>query len=229
MKIKKWILPVASVLLIAALILLTCDITIVYDEKPQTQVNAQGETVEVVKLTFAEQYASDNWDGKILPAIRERAVEMAAFVQEIQADLNAAGEKHGNRANETSPWSFCLKGTVKVLSVENPDKASQTRLLLDVAPYDGKPDMKLQVSTVLKTNAIRDGVGFLKLDDFTNQVEFAELTKAFNSKVKASVLKDLDVKTLVGKEITLLGCVSTQKASLEDLLIIPVEMQIIGG
>ena len=229
MKIKKWILPVASVLLAAALILLTCDITIVYDEKPQTQINEQGEEVVVAKLTFAEQYALDNWDDKIMPTIRERAVEMESFIKEIQADLAAAGKKYGNRANETSPWSFCLKGKVKVLEVENPEKASQTRLLLDAAPYDGKADLKLQVSTVLKTNAIRDGVGFLKLDDFTNQVEFAELTKTFNNKVKQSVLNGLDTAALVGKEINLLGCVSTQKAELEDLLIIPVELESIGG
>ncbi len=219
----------ASILIAAVLILLTCGITIVYDEKPQTLVNEKGETVVVAKLTYAEQYTLDHWDVKILPAVRERAVDFSDFMAAVRADLAEAGKQYGNRANETSPWSFCLKGTVKVLDVVNPEKASQTRLKLDVHPYDGLPDVMLQVSTVLKTNAIRDGVGFLKLDDFTNQVEFAELTKAFNNKIKATVLKDLDFMALQGKEITLLGCVSTQKASLDDLLIIPVELEIVGG
>lgn len=225
MKMKKRMIPAVCALLLIALILLTCDITIVYDEKPQTQVNTQGETVETQKLTFAEQYTLDQWDVKIIPAIRERAVDVSEFMQAVTQDLHAAGEKYGNRANETSPWSFCLKGKVKVLEIENPEKASQTRLLLDFAPYDGQPDAKLQISTVLKTNAIRDGVGFLKLDDFTNQVEFAELTKAFNQKIKETVLMELDAQALVDKEVTLLGCVSTQKAELDDLLIIPVEIE----
>ena len=229
MKIKKWILPLAASLLTLAFILLTCRVTIVADVLPQTQVNAQGETVLVTQLTFAEQYTLDNWDSLILPTVRERAVDLSEFIPAIANDLAAAGEKYGNRDNETSPWSFCLKGRVKVLEIESPDKASKTRLVLDTMPYDGIPDIKLQVSTVLKTNAIRDGVGFLKLDDFTNQVEFAELTKAFNNKIKSSVLNELDASALAGREINLLGCVSIHKADLEELLIIPIELETWGG
>lgn len=225
MKKKKWILPLTVSLMILVFVLLTCNITIVYDEKPQTHVDEQGETVITAKLTFAEQYTLDNWDSLILPKVRERAVEFTEFLPVITQDLNQAGEKFGNRDNITSPWSFCLKGIVKVLDVENPEKASKTVLLLDVEPYDGKPDFKLQVGTVIKTNAIRDGVAFLKLDDFTNQVEFAQLTKEFNNKVKSTVLNEIDAKSFIGKEVKLLGCVSTHKAELDDLLIIPVELE----
>ncbi len=212
-----------------AFILLTCRVTIVLDEKPQTEVNAQGETVLITKLTFAEQYTMDNWNSLIISTVRNRAVDLSEFIPAIKDDLASAGEKYGNRDNETSPWSFCLKGKVKVLDIESAEKASKTRLLLDTAPYDGIPDLKLQVSTVLKTNAIRDSVGFLKLDDFTNQVEFAELTKAFNNRVKSTVLNELDANLLVGQEVTLLGCVSIQKADLEDLLIIPIEIESMGN
>ncbi len=224
MRKKKPILPILFALLFGALVIATCRVTVIQDKKAQTAISEAGEEVAVVQLSFAEQYAKENWDTKIMPAIREQAVDISIFIEGIRRDLAAEGQAHGYRANETSPWSFSLKGTAKVIDVENPEKVSQTRLLLDAAPYDGEPDIKLQVSTVIKTNAIRDGVGFLKLDDFTNQVEFAELTKAFNNIIKSNLLMDLDTKSLIGKEIVMLGCVSTQTGALDDLLIVPVEL-----
>lgn len=218
MKGKKWILRGVLILALVVGIVLVSDVTVVYDDQTETD-----------DLTFAEHYTVDNWDSKILPTIEDRAIDITAFIQEIHQDLATTGESSGYRANETSPWSFCLKGTAVVLGVENAEKASSTRLLLDVAPYDGVADCQLQVSTVIKTNAIRDSVAFLKLDDFANQVEFAELTKAFNARVRQDAIDPLDLSSIAGKEIDFLGCVSTTGTAPEDLLIIPVWLTVVEG
>ena len=160
----------------------------------------------------------------MLPAIEGRAIDLPAFAEGIHGDLTALGTLHAERANETSPWSFCLKGRAHVLALEEPEKATKTRLLLDVAPYDGKADMKVQFSSVIKTNAVRDSVGFLKLDDFANQVEFAELTKAFNARIQADLITQTNAGALVGAEIELLGCVSVTGAPEEEILIVPVRL-----
>lgn len=101
---------------------------------------------------------------------------------------------------------------------------------MDVAPYDGEVDCKLQVSTVLKTNAVRDAVGFLRLDDFKDQVEFAELTKAFNAKIQETIISKIeDVAALEGKEIDFLGAVAlTKLEDPDDMLIIPVKLSVVG-
>jgi len=226
--ILKW----GSIIVLIALIVLTCRVTIIPDEVPITIVNAAGETVVVEKLTVAEQYSLDNWDAKVIPAIKERAVEIGTFVADVKADLNTAGVQYGNRANETSAWSFCVKGTVKVLSIENEDKPNKTLLLLDLAPFDGQPDCKLFYGKVFSSNiknAIRDGVGFLHLDDFENQVEFADITTAFNDKVKSDVLSQFTATELVGKELSFFGCISLIDATYENLVVVPVELQIAGG
>lgn len=218
MKGKKWILRGVLVAALMAAILLVSRVTIVYDDPEGAD-----------DLTFAERYTEENWDSKMLPTIAERAVDIGTFIADIHQDLDAAGETHGYRTNQTSAWSFCVEGTAKVIGIVNAEKASGTRLELDVAPYDGEADCLLQVSTVIKTNAIRDGVAFLKLDDFANQVEFAELTKAFNARVRQDVIDPLDAAGLVDKEIELLGCVSPAGTEAEDLLIIPVRLTVVGG
>ena len=208
---------------VVAFIALFCRVTVVPDAAPSTAVDDKGNLVAARQLSVPEAYAQNNWESRMLPAIDERAIEPASFVEGMKTDLAALGEKYATRANETSPWSFCLKGKVKVLGVENADSKTRTRLLVDVPPYDGEQDMKIQISTVIRTNAIRDAVGFLKLDDFTNQVEFAELTKVFNARVQKDVLQNLDAEALVGKEIELTGCVSVGKRD-EEVLVVPIRI-----
>ena len=229
---KTKILKLAGIVALIVLIAITCRVTVIPDEVVQTVVNAQGQTVVVEKLSVAQQYAVDNWDTKVVPAIKERAVDMAEFVKDAQADLTATGLKYGNRANETSAWSFCVKGDVKVLDIENAEKPNKTLLVLDLAPYDGQPDCKLFYGKVFSSNiknAIRDGVGFLHLDDFENQVEFADVTTAFNDKVKNDILTQHDAADLKGKQISFYGCISLTDATYENMVVIPVEIAVAGS
>ena len=233
MKIKKAsIVKLAGLLVLILLVALTCRVTVIPDEVQQTYVNEAGDTVAVEKLTYPEQYTLDNWDNKIVPAIQERAVALPQFVADVTADLNQAGETYGNRANETSAWSFCVKGEAKALDIENADKPNKTLLALDLPPYDGTPDCKLFFGKVFSSNiknAIRDGVGFLHLDDFANQVEFADLTNAFNNRVKADVLSQYAAADMVGKKESLDGCISLTAATYENLVVIPVVLSVAWG
>ena len=233
MKINKsGLLKLAGVVALVTLVALTCRVTVIPDEAVQTTVNAAGETVVVEKLSRTEQYCLDNWDSKIVPTVKERSVPMVNFVQDVETDLNAAGEKYGNRANETSAWSFCVQGDAKVIDIENAEKPNKTLLILDLAPFDGKGDCKLFYGKVFSSNiknAIRDGVGFLRLDDFENQVEFADLTNAFNNKVKADVLSRYPAADLQGKELNFYGCLSLTEATFDNLVVIPVTFTVAGG
>ena len=98
-----------------------------------------------------------------------------------------------------------------------------------MAPCDGNADIQLHFGRVFSSNiknAIRDGVGFLKLDDFTNQVEFAQLTNAFNNRVKQDVIFAHEAGDFIDKTVRFEGCVSLQDARPESLVIIPVRLDI---
>lgn len=224
MKKHRWIPRAAVAICALALILAVCRVTIVYDAPPRSAE----EEGDLSDLSTAERYCAENWESTILPAVEARAIDLPTFLSGVQGDLVALGTLHAARANETSPWSFCLKGRASVLDIEEPEKVTKSRLLLDVEPYDGQADVKVQISSVIKTNAVRDAVGFLKLDDFANQVEFAELTKAFNARIQSELITKLDTALLVGKEIDLLGCVSIIGTAEEEILIVPIRLDIAG-
>ena len=213
----RWAVLVAAVALIASF----CRVTIVWDDAAEAGADAN--------LSVAEKYCLDNWETKILPTIRERAADAATVLAAAKDDLDAAGEKYGARENKTSAWNFCLKGEAQVIGLENAEKASKTRLVIDLMPADGAPDALIQWSTVIKTNAIRDSVGFLKLDDFANQVEFAELTRAFNARVQQDLITKLSADSLVNKQISFVGCVALTKAGDAAIIeIIPIELSEVG-
>ena len=233
MKNKKInVFKLAAAVVLVLLIALTCRVTIIPDPVVETTIDADGNEVAVEQLSFAEQYCADNWDEKIVPTVKERAVEMAELIADTTADLGAAGAKYGYRANETSAWGFCVKAEGKVLELANADSANKVQLLVDLAPYDGAADCKVHFGKVFSTNvknAIRDGVAFLKLDDFANQVEFADLSTAFNNKVKAGIFANYAPEDLVGKELSVYGCVAMTAPGLDNLVVIPVEMNVAGG
>lgn len=222
------VIIIAVVLIIVAACV--CRVTVIPDEEPQTVVNESGEVVVVEEMSVAEQYCADNWDTKMVPTLEEKAQPVEVIVEAVKADFDSAGEQYGTRANETSAWNYSVKGPAKVVGIESAEKATKTRLLLDVAPYDGEADCKLQVSTILKTNAIRDSVGFLHLDDFKDQVEFAELTRVFSAKIQDTVISKIeDVNAFDGKEIDFVGAVAlTKLEDPDDMLIIPVELSVVG-
>ncbi len=213
-----WAVMTAAALLIAAF----CRVTVIWDAPASAGAGNEN-------LTVAQRYCQDNWEGKMLPAILEKATDATTILAAAQQDLSAAGVKYGTRENETSAWNFCLKGEAKVIDIVSAEKASKTRLAIDLLPGDGTADALIQWSTVLKTNAIRDSVGFLKLDDFANQVEFAELTKAFNARVQQDLIKKTDATAMMGKTISFTGCVAlTQFAKDTDAEIIPVQLAEVG-
>ncbi len=225
-KLKEHLPAFAVIVVVLVLIACTCRVTYVPDPVQQTIIDETGAEVVVEELSVAEQYCADNWDSLMVPTIRENAQDISELLPLIREDLASAGEQFAKRENETSAYNFCLQGTVTVLEVEEADRASRTRLVIDIQPYDGVADAKIQVSSVIRTNALRDAVGFLKLDDFANQVEFADLTKAFNARVQETVISGLDAASLAGQEVTFLGCVAiTEFAEPDDFLIVPVELK----
>ena len=213
----KWAVAAAALALVVAF----CRVTVIWD--------APASGADAANLTVAEQYCLDNWDSKMLPTIFEKAADAATILAAAGQDLSAAGQKYGTRENETSAWNFCVKGEATVVNIENAEKASKIRLAVDLAPEDGAADALIQWSSVIKSNAIRDSVGFLKLDDFSNQVEFAELTKAFNARVQQDLIKKTDATALMGKRVSFTGCVAlTKLAQPSDVEIIPVQLAEVG-
>ena len=128
----------------------------------------------------------------------KNAADLIAVLNDIESDKEKAYEKYGiNQSGDKC--NFIIKGEGKVVKVYT---ESQTGILdITIENYDAK----ILVGPVIPGSSIRDSIDFIKFGDFKNQVEFGEVSKAFNNMVYENLTKDLDFETLNNKNISFVG------------------------
>ena len=93
---------------------------------------------------------------------------------------------------------------------------------------DGKPDATLQLGPVIRGSSIRDVLPFVTFTSYANQIEFAEVAKAFNTQAYEKALKDLPRDNLVGATVEATGVFTLRSAS-EKILVTPVLVKLGAG
>ncbi len=169
----------------------------------------------------AEGYIDTIWDSRILPAMKERAVDLRTLSDAVQKNEKAAGEQYGYRAvAEQNPYNFFVKGKIKILSANV--KSRNGRAEADIEPFDGKPDITVQLGPVYRGTSLRDCLDFVAFDDFKNQVEFAKLASQLNARAgEASVVpQGLREDGGVGKTFDMYGA-TTQNGSDANFSVLP--------
>ncbi len=190
-----------------------------------SDLEAEGPAGDQLKYS-AEAYREENWD-KVVKNITDRSSDAVEVLSAVKNDADTAGEKYGRRAQQAgSAWNFGITGSAKILEVNTELKAGT--VLLDLEPYDGEADLTMQVGPVFRTNTLRDFTDFIKFDDFSNQVEYANLTGAFNKAVSETVLNGIEWEA--GAEFGFVGAFTWQNNSEpEKIQMIPVQLNEAGG
>ena len=149
--------PVA-LLLLAIIVLSTCC-------KPWT-VRPISESVQSQPRGLdASAYVTSIWTARVLPYVREHAVDVASACQ--------AAERPG-------PGQYLVKGDARVLRADT--DARSGLLPIDVAPFDGRPDAAIQIGPVIRGTALRDSLPFIEFSQFLNQLEFARVSNELNAR-----------------------------------------------
>lgn len=208
-------------LLISSMGLTGCKLwTVVENEK----TNDDGS----LKIYFAdgdfdvEKYVTDIWDNKMNEYYAQHKVDDQILVKEMKANPNQAGEQYGIGSNDIGlKWSFVMEGVGKIVEVNTESRAGI--MTLDTKPYDGVADLTVQIGPVIKGSSVRDSLDFIKLDDFSNQVEFASISKALNAKIMTNVIGSKDFKKDIGKEVRYLGCFTFAEDG--SILLTPIELK----
>ncbi len=168
---------------------------------------------ETVETTF---------DAKLVPALTEKAVDLATLQGAIKGSLDKAGESYGIRVGGAGGgWNFPVKGTATVLEDTRANtKAAVAEIDVD---GDGKADATLQLGPVVKGSALRDTTNLYDFSTFRDQIEYAKLGRALNDKA-VSKLPAADAE-LKGKKVNFVGAVVIRSAS-EKPLITPVSIEV---
>ncbi|MCB2401262.1 DUF2291 family protein [Rhizobium leguminosarum] len=163
------------------------------------------------------------WQSEAVPYFEKRAGDLKDVMQLSASSPDAAGEKFGNpRKQSSSPWTYAVKITGKVVAADTASRAAT----LDVdADGDGKADAKVQIGPALRGTALRDTLEFVNFNEFKNQIEWAQFGKAFNEKANAAFLSAIPREGLVGKTVTAIGAFPLPKSG-ELPLVTPSELKV---
>ncbi|TAY05580.1 DUF2291 domain-containing protein [Rhizobium leguminosarum] len=163
------------------------------------------------------------WQSEAVPYFEKRAGDLKDVMQLSASSPDAAGEKYGNpRKQSSSPWTYAVKITGKVVAADTASRAAT----LDVdADGDGKADAKVQIGPALRGTALRDTLDFVNFNEFKNQIEWAQFGKAFNEKANTAFLAAVPREGLVGKTVTAIGAFPLPKSG-ELPLITPSELKV---
>jgi len=170
----------------------------------------------------AEEYADQNFDSEIRPAVLTRAVPAVELYAEMEADLDAAGAANGGR-DGTSAWG--LPVTFTGVAGEANTVNGQMPVVVDGLPDTLK--VLVQMGPPIIGTALRDVTGQISFGMFVNQTEFQQVGQAFNQKVRESVLVDFTAADLVGKTVTITGAFSADQWK-TVWLVVPLAIEVDG-
>ena len=199
----------------AALVLLLLAVKPPFVIKPLARPGSGAQAVQ----SKGAQFADGVWDSKVLPAIQEKAQDIAKILPEIRADPAGAGQKYGRRES-TNPYNYMVKGTGKVLEVHTESQAGT--IILEVPGLEEK--IALQIGPVVRGTALRDATGAAPFDQFSNQLDYADVSKEMNIRAVKTAFAGVDPSSLSGKTITFFGAFTFDPRSKGPLLINPVRI-----
>lgn len=157
MSLTQW----GAALLGCATLLLTACTVVDLDENGKPAVPADPNAKASFDNLTPQQIAQQTWQPRVLDAANQHALDATALSARMATPT-------------TAPESVFVRLTSRIEKID----ISNTREKSFVMNVNGQP-IEVQIGPVMRGNAIRDASGF-KFEDFTNQVQFAQLSRAYN-------------------------------------------------
>ena len=191
-----------SLALLGALVIAACDVATVKKLDP---VTGKAIIEEEHRAFDAPTWVATNWSSRVVPTIEKSAVPLGVLRKEL-ADSGAAATQRYRSGTGSGRPSFLVSGSARVLAVDTTSRSGVARL--DLQPFDGSPDAELQIGPVFRGTALRDALPFIRFDDFTNQMEYASVSRVLHERVADSVVAKIGRARLAGRVIEFEGAFS---------------------
>src|SRR3984957_11603553 len=154
--------------------------------RPLTDQSATGTGFQA-EQNAALKFVDPIWTSKVLPTFEEKAQDIAKVLPEIRADPDAAGQKFGRR-EATNPYNYMVKGTGKVTEIHGESRAGTASI--EIPGLNEK--VALQIGPVVRGTALRDATGVVSFNQFSNQLDYADVSKEMNSRALKTAFRNVD-------------------------------------
>ncbi len=172
-----------------------------------------------MKKNFNPKEAVDFFWKSKLDEILNTALNLKIFDSLLTANPSYLIKQYGKTVGISSDYSFLVKGITRTAGGD----AEKIPVAL--------PNGNLKYNLVLKYifgNTARDAVGYFKIDDFNNTMEFNEVASELNNAVLTKVIGDKLNTILPGTDVKFIGAVAANRENIpEELEIVPLKLEIV--
>ncbi|MGA8658759.1 MAG: DUF2291 domain-containing protein [Chthoniobacterales bacterium] len=173
----------------------------------------------------ANAFVEPIWNSKVIPTILAKAVDALVLLPEIRANPEAAGQKYGRR-EATNPFNYMIKGSGKVTQVNAESRAGT--MTVEIGNDSNHETINLQIGPVVIGTALRDATALVSFNQFTNQIDYAGVSKEMNSRALKDALAGRDPANFAGKTIQFFGAFTFDPKSTSPIRVTPVKLAIVN-
>jgi predicted lipoprotein len=194
--------------------------------KPLQPIASSGPATANGTPDKASSFVEPVWKAKVIPTILAKAVDASVLLPEIKANPEAAGQKYGRR-EATNPFNYMIKGSGKVTQVNTESRAGT--MTVEIGNGGSHETINLQVGPVVIGTALRDATGLVSFNQFTNQTDYAGVSKEMNLRAIKDALAGRDPASFAGKTIQFFGTFTFDPKSTSPIRVTPVKLEIVNS
>lgn len=184
-------------------------------------INSAGDDQKFAPGSFdADQFVDSIWPDKILPWSQQHAVDFDQISRAMKTDRELAETQYGVLSGGDT-YNFLVSGKAHVASV---DTATPVGVIKLSDPSGENRDIGLYAGPLVFGTALRDVFPFLKLNDFTNQMQYASVAKSLNAKALKRAYKNIDPEALAGKTVAFTGAFAESADGAIQIVPITIEL-----
>jgi predicted lipoprotein len=167
-------------------------------------------------------YARNYLNKKLYPALN-KAVEVNSLISQLEADPKKAFKDHAHALGIGNIGYFLIRGEGKVTAIDEND--------VYVVTGDTKSLRTIKIATeFVFGNAVRDASGIININEFSNTMDFNNVSAEINKVIRGEVLPPFKSNVKKGDKVQFTGAIELNKEhlKLEDIEAIPVSVKIIN-
>ena len=181
--------------------------------KPLDEIKAAAEA----KIFNPTAYSIDFWENKLIPNLNQ-AIDLNALLHLLQSNPQEAFDQYSNALGIGNIRFFLVHGTATVSAIH------EDHVLLVL---ENNQSANLATDYIFG-NAIRDASGQIDINEFTNTMDFNNVSSEINQLVVKNVLPDFTSKVQEDDIIKFHGAIelNQEHLQLEKIEIIPIQLTI---
>jgi predicted lipoprotein len=169
----------------------------------------------------AAQYAKDFWTNKLIPNLG-KATDVNQLTAMFSDDAAKTFDTYSHALGIGNLRYFLVKGKGEVTAVN--DDALAVSLKSDT----GQQTMTIATEYIFG-NEVRDATGFIDINEFSNTMDFNNVSSELNKIIREKVLPSFKSVVKKGNTIEFVGAIELNKEhlNLQKIEIIPIEIKIV--